>query len=116
MANNPVTFFEILGADPEKLKSFYHSAFGWQASPPSEIGYSVVDTGVAGTAAGGIGKAQQGPGWATFYVTVDDPAATLAEIERLGGSVVMPATEIPTGFTLGYFADPEGHIVGLVKR
>lgn len=112
---NPVTFFEVLGQDRDKLVQFYTAAFGWNVAEESVLGYRLVDTASANGVRGGIGQAQNGTGWVTFYVGVPDPAATLAQIERLGGKTVMPATQTATGFTLGYFSDPEGHVVGLMK-
>ncbi len=52
----------------------------------------------------------------TFYVEVDDPAAYLARAEKLGGKTIVPPSEIPDfGLTFAFFADPEGHVVGLSK-
>ena len=53
-------------------------------------------------------------GHVTFYVETDDPQATLDKVERLGGKVVMPLTEIAPDTTVALFADPEGHVVGLM--
>jgi len=50
----------------------------------------------------------------TFYVHTDDPKATLAKIEKLGGRVLMPLTEVAPETTIALFADPEGHVVGLM--
>ena len=50
----------------------------------------------------------------TFYVETDDPKATLAKVEQLGGKVIMPLTEIAPDTTVALFADPEGHVVGLM--
>ena len=50
----------------------------------------------------------------TFYVEVDDPAAYLAKVTELGGTTIVPPTEIQQGgLTFAVFADPEGHVVGL---
>jgi hypothetical protein len=50
----------------------------------------------------------------TFYVECDDPAATLAKVERLGGRRVMEPME--TGNVVyALFADPEGNVIGLAK-
>jgi predicted enzyme related to lactoylglutathione lyase len=52
----------------------------------------------------------------TFYVELDDPQAYLAKAEKLGGKTVVPPTEVPEfGLTFAFFADPEGHVVGLSK-
>jgi uncharacterized protein len=78
--------------------------------------YGLVDAGEKGIA-GGIGASQDGgSGGVTFYVEVDDPAAYLTQAEKLGGATVVPPTEIPNfGLTFAFFADPEGHLVGLSK-
>lgn len=39
----------------------------------------------------------------------------LNKIESLGEKTVMPVTTIPGMVTFALFADPEGHMVGLVK-
>ena len=41
-------------------------------------------------------------------------AATLRRVEELGGRVPMPLTEVAPGTTIALFADPEGHVVGLM--
>jgi uncharacterized protein len=52
----------------------------------------------------------------TFYVEVPDVGASLEKAEQLGGSRVFGPDEVPgTGLTLGQFADPEGHVIGLVQ-
>jgi len=63
---------------------------------------------------GGIGQAQGGDGHVTFYVEVDDLQAALDSIERLGGKTVVPVTEMEM-VTFALFADPVGHVVGIVK-
>ena len=63
---------------------------------------------------GGIGASQQGRSWVTFYVECDDPAATLAKVERLGGRRVMEPME-SMNVTYALFADPEGNVIGLAK-
>jgi uncharacterized protein len=113
----PVTHFEILGQDTAALRRFYGQAFGWKlGDPDSAMDYAMVETGGGGGIGGGIGKAPQGPGHVTFYVSVDDPAAALAQIEQLGGRTVLEPQEVPGGVTFALFADPEGHVVGLFKE
>jgi predicted enzyme related to lactoylglutathione lyase len=48
-------------------------------------------------------------------ITVDVPDidATLQTVERLGGSVVMPKSEIPGMGYFAYFKDPEDNVMGL---
>lgn len=114
---SPVVHFEILGRDPAALRSFYTDAFGWSLGPVDEspMAYSMVQIKDAGGIDGGIGKAPEGPGHATFYVAVDDLQAALERVEKLGGRTILPPQQVPGGVTFAYFADPEGHVMGLLK-
>jgi predicted enzyme related to lactoylglutathione lyase len=78
--------------------------------------YGLVAAGSGGIG-GGVGKSQDGTaGHVTFFVEVDDPAAYLAKVEKLGGKTVVPPTEIPSySMTFAYFMDPQGHLIGLSK-
>ena len=113
---NPVVHFEITGKNAETLHSFYSSLFGWKLQPIPEMGYALVDTDSAGQGiAGGIGTGDDAPSQVTFYIEVPDPQAHLDRAVALGGSVVMPVTGIPGMVTMAQFADPEGHVIGIVK-
>ena len=114
---NRVVHFEVLGRDAHALQKFYAEAFGWSLGAPdqSPLQYSMVHQADAGGIDGGIGKALDGPGHVTFYVGVDDISAALDKIQRLGGRTVQPPTPLPSGGAFAMFADPEGHLVGLVK-
>ena len=114
---NPVVHFEVLGRDPRALRKFYSEAFGWELGPADEgpQQYSMVHQKGSGGIDGGIGKAPQGPGHVTFYIGVDDAEAALKQVEQLGGKTIQPPVQVPGGVTFALFADPEGHVVGLVK-
>lgn len=116
--SNPVVHFEVLGRDAGALREFYAGAFGWQLGPIDEspLQYSMVHGKDAGGIDGGIGRAPAGPGHVTFYVGVDNLEKALAEIERRGGKIVQPPQQVPGGVGFALFADPEGHVVGLVKE
>jgi predicted enzyme related to lactoylglutathione lyase len=110
-----VGWFEVTGKDGPALQKFYSKLFGWTVNDAGDgSGYGLVEAGQNGIA-GGIGASQDGgSGGVTFYVEVDNPAAYLIQAEKLGGTTVAPPTEIPNyGLTFAFFADPEGHIVGL---
>ena len=116
-ATNSVLWFEVVGRDGKALRSFYRKLFGWEiqeADPASGFDYGMVSSSNGGLG-GGIGTSPDGgPGFATFYVEVEDIAATLARTEKLGGKIVMPATEIPgMNLTFAYVTDPEGHVIGV---
>jgi predicted enzyme related to lactoylglutathione lyase len=114
---NPVTHFEVLGRDPSALRTFYSEAFSWSLGPvDGPMEYSMVHIKEAGGIDGGIGKAAQGSGHSTFYVGVDDVQTALDRVERLGGRTIQAPVKIPGGVTFALFADPEGHVVGLISR
>jgi predicted enzyme related to lactoylglutathione lyase len=115
MTQPAVAWFEVTGKNGPGLQAFYTKLFDWELTDAGS-GYGLVATGEGGIS-GGIGQAADGSdGGAMFYVEVDDPAAYLQRVESLGGTVVVPPTELPDfGLTFAFFADPEGHVVGLSK-
>jgi predicted enzyme related to lactoylglutathione lyase len=117
MAAPEVAWFEVTGKDGPSLQRFYGELFDWEIQDAGDgSGYGLIQAGERGID-GGIGAAQDGsPGQVTFYVEVDDPAAYLNRAEQLGGQTVVPPTTLEQiGLTFAFFADPEGHVVGLSK-
>ena len=111
---NPVIHFEVTGKDGKKLQEFYSKVFDWKLETNNPGGYGMVRDGDKGLT-GGIGDAQGGrPGGVTWYVHTDDPKGTLAKVEKLGGKVIMPLTEVAPETTIALFADPEGHVIGIM--
>ncbi len=116
-APRPVVWFEVVGKDGPALQRFYGRLFNWQVADAGDSsGYGIVSAADKGIG-GGIGASQDGgPGHVTFYIEVDDPAAYLKRAEELGGTTILPPTEIPQfNLTFAMFADPEGHVIGLSK-
>jgi predicted enzyme related to lactoylglutathione lyase len=112
---NPVVHFEVVGKDAQALQSFYKDAFDWQMETAIP-NYTIAHPGGEGGINGGIGATMDGgAGHVTFYVAVSDLEAALSKIEGLGGSTVMEPSDVPEGPRIAMFADPEGHLVGLVK-
>lgn len=113
---DPVVHFEIISQDADKLHSFYSDVFGWKIDANNPMNYGLVDNESAGIG-GGIGAPPEGyQGHVTFYIQVTDPAATLEQIESLGGKTLMPPDEIPgTDTTIAQFSDPAGNVIGLTK-
>jgi uncharacterized protein len=118
----PVVHFEVIGKDGEKLKSYYSDLFGWNIDSNNEMGYGLVtrdgNTNAEGVGiGGGVAAGPEGyDGHVTFYVEVPDVEATLAKAESLGGSRIFGPDTIMERMVLGQFADPEGHVIGLVQR
>ncbi len=111
-----ITWFEIMGGDAARQHDFYAQLFGWKLDVNKEMQYGMVAAEQAGVG-GGIGPTQDGsPGYVTVYIGVDDIKACMAKVEKLGGKVVMPPTELPDFQMLfGQFADPDGHVIGVTQ-
>jgi uncharacterized protein len=111
---NPVVHFEIRSADPDATRAFYGKLFGWAFPGGGIPGYTYVETGVEGAVPGGISPLQNGEPLVTFFVGVQDVAATLDAAVAQGGRIVQPATKVP-GVTFALLADPLGQVVGLAQ-
>ena len=114
---NPVNHFEVTGSDGAKLQKFYGDLFGWRINADNPMNYGMVEA-VEGGIGGGISAGDpQSPNKAmvTFYVQVDDPAATLKKVESMGGKTVMPPMDVPGGPQIAQFSDPDGNVIGLTK-
>jgi uncharacterized protein len=117
----PVVHFEIIGTDGAKLQAYYAELFGWEIDAGNPMSYGIVSragnvkadgTGIGGgVAAGPDGYG----GHVTFYAEVPDVEAALAKAESLGGTRLMGPEKVMEGVELGQFADPEGHVIGVLK-
>jgi uncharacterized protein len=121
----PVVHFEIIGADPQGLRSFYGDLFQWEfdtSGPVAEVvseagNYGFVDryttddgTGIRGGVGGGPGYS----GHAIFYVGVPNVETALSEAERLGGTRLLGPERNPgSDLVIGHFRDPEGNVIGV---
>lgn len=123
--SRPVVHFEIIGADPDRLRSFFGDLFGWRyertpvaqaVSAPGEYGF--IDLLTASDGSGIRGGVGGGPGYdshAVFYVGVPDVERALERAESLGGVRTMGPQTSPTGLVVGHFTDPEGNLIGLAS-
>ncbi len=111
----PVTHFEVNAKDAARVREFFSNLFGWKIEIDPNMNYGMVDTGVKRGINGGIGQATGQNSSVTFYVQVEDVQAHIDKATSLGGSVIMPLTEVPGVVTMAQIADPEGNVIGLVK-
>jgi predicted enzyme related to lactoylglutathione lyase len=111
---NQIAYFEVGSGDFEALVTFYGELFGWRLQATAD-GYTMIDTRAGGGINGGIGRSSDGTPWISFYVSAEDPQAVLHRAESLGGTTVVPVTEIPGVVTFAMFKDPDGNLVGVVK-
>ena len=116
---NPVVWFEVMGKDGPKLRSFYGDLFGWSYDDVEGMDYGMVQGASADnmpSIPGGIGTAPEGaPNYQTFYVGVDDIPAALDKAESLGGTTMVGPMDLPMGGKIAIFSDPEGNMIGLFK-
>jgi predicted enzyme related to lactoylglutathione lyase len=112
-ANNTVTWWEIPVQDLEKAKDFYTAVFGWSYQPFGE-GYAGIFAGEA--MIGGLSEAagEDVVDGIRIYVQVEDIEHTLELVEKNGGSLKTPRTEV--GGDMGWwanFTDAQGRLIGI---
>lgn len=102
-------------ADMDAAKAFYSAILGWDydGGAPEFGGYTTCQA--KGLPAAGMGPQQNpadAPSWTTYFAT-DDAAATAAQIEEAGGTVVVPPMEIGPMGSMVIALDPQGSLFGL---
>lgn len=107
----PVDWFEVIGSDAERTRSFYSELFDWEVD--DNVPYAMVDTGAGRGAAGGIGASQDGTTWATVYARVDDVERYLERAEGLGGRRLHGPMDVGDNTITGIFRDPVDNVFGL---
>ena len=109
----PVVHFEIGCRDSAKTRDFYSKLFDWQIR--AEGPASVIQTGGGKGIDGHITSLGHEPQhYVAFYVEVEDIQSYLDKATQLGGKMLVPPVQIPTGH-FAWLADPDGNIVGLLQ-
>lgn len=113
---NPITWFEIIGKDSERLQKFYRDVFNWKlAAPVKEMGnYSLLE-GFQPGIGGGVGGSGDDQNRITIYVEVDDPQKYVNKAVAGGAELLMPVTTITPTTTIAMFRDPAGNTMGILK-
>ncbi len=109
---------ELMTTDPAAARSFYESLFGWRVDEMSMPGGSYAVVHVGDKPVGGImsmppGSEDHPPIWGA-YVTVENVDETAARVEELGGSIVMPPTDIPGVGRFCVLRDPQGAVLNAI--
>lgn len=108
-------WYELLTVDPDASKAFYDDVIGWtiDAKPKGDLDYRMITT-AGDENVGGVMRLSPAmmadgakPTW-LFYIGVDDVDATVTKITAAGGSVQMPAFDMPDVGRLAMVADPQG--------
>jgi predicted enzyme related to lactoylglutathione lyase len=108
---NPVGHFEIGCRDSKKTQDFYSNLFDWKITEAGPAAMISTGSGIGGHISA---LGHEPHHYTIFYVEVDDVQAYLDKAKRLGGKVLVPPVDIPTG-TFAWMGDPEGNTVGLWK-
>ncbi len=104
--------------DRERAKRFYGEVFGWRLDDYPGTGYTGVTTSEDGILSGlgslaaeaGQSSEANGP---VPYIRPADFDATLTAIERAGGKVLIPKTDVRGYGWFAHFRDTEGNVIGL---
>jgi len=108
-------WFELLTRDYATALDFYRTVFHWtieSVGDSDQFRYSVVknpdeEGEVAGVMDAAAFLPEGVPAHWSVYWEVDDPAATLDTVTKLGGSVVAPLEDTPYG-RMATVTDPAG--------
>jgi uncharacterized protein len=111
---------DVVSGDQERAKKFYGDVFGWQLHDYGEgMGYTDVKTSENGIESGIGGLAQSvgaqppAPNGVIPYILAPDMDATLVAIERAGGTIEIPRTDVFGYGEFAHFRDPDGNLIGL---
>ena len=109
-------WYELMSKDPLTARRFYAAVLGWYIDEMAPAGftmdYRMINAG--NSLVGGVFKltddmCEQGaaPCW-MMYIGVDDVDACASAITAAGGSVLMPAFDIPNIGRIAMLSDPQG--------
>ena len=113
MSKRNVVHVEINAGDVKAASKFYESLFGWKMEHVPEFDYTMWEDGSG--FGGGFNKvSEENPvGQVLVYIHSDDIEADLKKVEKLGGTVVRPKTDIPGTGWYALFKDPTGNVLAL---
>lgn len=121
-ADNTLCWTELHVADPQAAIAFYHSLFGWRSQEMEAPGmtYRVLSTAEGDqqeASFGGVAPLQGGSEDARWvpYFAVADVDVIVAKSEESGGSVLMPAADVPDVGRIAWLADPFGALFAVLK-
>ncbi len=112
--SHAVNWFSIQGPNGHALHQFYKQVFGWAMKPQPGPGDMMMVSPEKGGIPGGIGASSNHQPSVAVYVSVGDIDAMFGKIQRSGGRMAMPKTELPDGMgSIAGFTDPAGNWIGL---
>lgn len=121
-APNTLLWAELHATDPEAAITFYRGLFGWrsQEMPAPGMTYRVLSTSAGDqqdASFGGVAPLGDGedelPRWVPYFHATDTDT-TIATAQSNGGSVLMPATDVPEVGRMAWLGDPSGAVFALL--
>ena len=115
MAGHKIVHIEISAKDRKALSKFYQDVFDWEIEHADEMNYTTFKAG-DGVAGGFNPVTNEYPaGTVTIYIDTEDVTKSLQAVERAGGKILVPESDIPGIGKFGLFQDPQGNMIGLYK-
>ncbi len=124
---NNAIHFEIPADDVQRAKSFYEDVYGWKIDKIEMEGCDMDYWGVNVTGedmkkikpsvCGGLmkRKSEEQKGILNYVVVNDEVETFVPQIEKLGGKIMVPVTEIPNVGKFVIFQDSEANIIAIWK-
>lgn len=117
-------WYDLMTTDPDAAQTFYSAVVGWgtdqwqgpnEGLPPYTM-WMVGEHSIGGVMELSPEAIEQGapPHWIS-YIAVPDADAAVARAQELGGTVLMPAFDIPTVGRFAVVADPSGAVFAPFK-
>lgn len=120
--DDTLVWVELHVGDPEAAIRFYSGLFGWRSQEMEAPGMtyrvlSIADGDQQEGSFGGVAPLQgdaEDARWVPYFA-VADADAVVAKVGESGGSVVMPAANVPDVGRIAWLADPSGAVFAVLK-
>jgi predicted enzyme related to lactoylglutathione lyase len=120
--DNALLWVELHVPDPEAAISFYRGLFGWrsQEMQPPGMTYRVLSIRDGDQQEGSFGGVaplqgeQEETRWVPYFA-VADADTTVTAVRENGGTVLMPATDVPDVGRIAWLADPSQAVFAVLK-
>ncbi|HZA39386.1 MAG TPA: VOC family protein [Actinomycetota bacterium] len=110
---DPFVWFDLRSTDAAKSRAFHEELFGWKVAEVPTGNGTLSMIGAEEPWASLIADAGEHVGWFP-YIQVDDLKAATERAEKLGATVLQPATEGPAG-TYTPIREPGGAVFALFE-
>ena len=122
MAVNGIGWFEIGTDNPAAAERFYGDVFGWAFSDDDSVTAAgtpyrlATPPGAPGPGGGLFDTAGKTPGYAIFYVHVEDTREACRRAEAAGGKVLVAPKVDDGGLSFAHLLDPTGNHFGVFTQ